>query len=306
MPPDQTPLNDHRKGTLPNYTANKEKGSVPRKGIDTFVTSPMRPLSIIILPLLLLFFSLPGRGQKHYLNTGAGWSWFKTRDQAMSPMLYRGHTLLAGLGYERDGVKSLFRTDLYFRYGSLKPRNNPDLTQANALLIKPDLDVHYLRALGWVTKWNIEAFAGLSWQTYATYKEHSRFVNNSINHEFCSSLGITGALRKEVPLFQHPLELNLQLSIPVTGYVIRPSFASSLPEGFLGNYDNQVGTYFKSGSMETWGNFWRINTQWFLDYGLKNGNKVRLTYFWDLYRHGPVNEVIAANHGFLLTTNFQF
>ena len=241
-----------------------------------------------------------------YLNAGPGWSYYKVRDEGMSPLLYKGSAGLVNLALYDIRKKGRHLLHANFIYGKIKPSIYPDLSQSYANLMRIDIDYSYQR---FVKSWHsgkTVLFIGLNWQTFQTVKKQAVYSNNAFNNTFVTSLGPSIMVLQRITGEKRNYLLTFQASVPVFALIQRPSFAFSIADGAYNNSYSYFNNFLKSLRPTTLNHYQRINTSLTLFYMLKNGNAIKLGYNWDLYNYMPFNHVISGSHELVVATVFKF
>jgi hypothetical protein len=168
------------------------------------------------------------------------------------------------------------------------------------------LDYCYLHQ---IKHWNAQKlllYAGGAWNNLIALRIHQRYVNNDINYDFSSSLGATFSLLYSFNLKKRTFLLNSEITIPFVAFNIRPSFASSIPDGFINQKGSNIKAFFHSGMIQSFGGFFRLRNAYTLEYVLFNDNRLMLGYTWDYYCIKKYYKSQAGVHFLLLGLLFRF
>lgn len=233
--------------------------------------------------------------RQHYLHFGPGWIYNTTRDEAISPLRYKGHGLSLAIGYERQTAEQMSEVWLRAQYGSISPRHEGPFS-ASMLLTRADLGYRQLYHARNFLNDRCTLFLGGAFLTAAVYREHNLFSNNAYQYDYASSLSIDGRATRAVALGQRTLLLDWQVSVPFLSALLRPGYNSSIPEGFIYHPEKPVKAVLASARLGTFATYWRILSTAAVTYHLHNGNKIRLGYSWDLYHYENVNRLTSATH----------
>lgn len=262
--------------------------------------------ALLLLVAFLTTDNMQAQQIKHYNQIGPGALYFQTRDKAMSPMIYNGAAGYIQAGYfsnNRDTILNIVNT--FFGVGYTRP-DHYDYSAATALTFKTGIDYDHLRHVSKIGNTGIDWYAGGAWNTIIIYRENLRFANTAINYDFVSSLSLAAKFHRAVTIWNLDLDLDMKLNVPVISAIVRPSYASSRPEGALDNDEKYVKDFFQSIRIESLNNFQRLRSKISATYWLQNGNGLRLTYDWDYYNYSVVNEVFAATHAVYASLFFKF
>lgn len=265
---------------------------------------------VFILITGLLAFSHQVRGQhkdstKNFLSAGPGYSYYQLRNINMSPLLYKGHSLLANLGHYIHKGPFISEFDFNFWFGSIKPSINPARTLSAVNLVRFDLDYTILHS---IKKWKnpgITAYVGGSWLNKNGIRIHNSYFNNAVDYDLISSLAVSGALKKSFRLLNLDFDLRYQLSLPFVNYSIVPGYVSSFPEKLATTSDRDLLTVLKSGKIRSFSEIQRFCSKLSIDYNMKNDNAIRFTYYWDFINNEVADPITPASQGFIISTLFD-
>ncbi len=261
---------------------------------------------LLLLPLISVSENDTIKSRKYtgYFDSSVGISYFYLRDNATSPLIYKGLNFSSDLRIMFLNNKMRHGAILGFNYGKLKPVSIYNSSRIEN--IGTGIDYFYLRKFSEINDKNITLFAGLSINIGGNIRDHSRYVNNSISYEQVNSLNINFQSEYNFTLFKRDFQLIYRTYSPFYAFVLRPSFASSVPEGFIDQTGNNFKAYLESCNHLTFNKYFRWNNSFDLCYILKNGNKLRLSYGWDFYNIDILHNVKSANHKLLFSTMFNF
>lgn len=238
-----------------------------------------------------------------FLLFGGGYSYSSGRDASVSPLVYRGHSGVVTAGFYDYRAKGHHKVDIHAAAGMGKPEL-AHVMHSKMWLYHMQVDYTYVHALYPIPELQTMLYLGGTWHTNAFIKYHTKYSNNFINYDGATDLAITPMARTRINLFQRQWHLDFRLVIPLVAAYIRPGFANSFPTEIL-TTDNNFKGFLKSIAIAGWGNYQRLQTQLALNYFLKNGNSLMLSYRWDYYHINSVNEVKQAFHTIAITTNFN-
>lgn len=239
-----------------------------------------------------------------YFQTSAGFSYFNLRDQATSPLLYSGLSFVSQLKLNFVSEKMRHGFEFSFVYGNLNPYSS--ISSANLENLRGEINHYYVRKIKQFNLVHLNVFAGASINIRGGFRNHSRFTNNSFSFDQTNSLNLN--LLAELPfnLFRREFLLSYHSFIPVYAFIVRPSFASSVPEGFTEQSGNNISDYLSSGFHATLNKYFRWNNSFELQYIIRNNNRIRLSYSWDYYKIEGLKTMESASHYILFGTMFSF
>lgn len=250
----------------------------------------------------------PEKKHQKYFDTSIGLSNFYLRDKATSPVIYSGTNFFSTAGISFINKNMRHGINFRFNYGNLTPHIRPESVANTSKLenLGAEIDHFYLRKVYSLYDEKINFFTGLSANISGNMRDHSRFTNNSLSYDQANSLSINVQTEYDFTLFKRNFSAKLRSYIPIYTFIVRPSFASSTPIGFINQQSSDISAYFESGHHTSINNYFRWVNLFDLEYHLKNGNKLKLTYSWDYYAYKADYGVNAARHNILLGTMFNF
>jgi len=259
---------------------------------------------------MLLLCVLPmvthGQQKQRYLFFGPGWSYNTTKDDALSPLRYRGNSASLALGYEAADTRKAQEVWAGAQYGHIRSAAYEALSAA-MLLARTDIIYRQLHHAGAFSKERYHVYAGGGFLVKAVYREHNIFSNNAYQYDYATSLALEGRVQRTLSLKHRSLDLAWGLSVPVLSVLARPGYNSSIPEGFVSYPDRPVKAVLASIEPGTFGSYTRVLSTLDIGYRLLNGNALRLRYTWDIYHYAGANAVTSATHTvhFLLLFNLS-
>jgi hypothetical protein len=228
------------------------------------------------------------------LHIGGGGYRGSTLDRAMSPHLYRGFGGGAIMGY-------VYRTSFWSHEVSINGQYAEQTNQfefSNNTLDNIAVEVNYFVGVRVYELFNghVRANAGLSWYNQWSLRINNAYTNNAFYNDYYSSIKPTLALRADVPLFGRILSLYQQAMYSSMSYVVRPIFASTTHRNALGVEDDGLWEFISSGEFQGMSIHRSAVCNTTIEYGFKNGNKVRLGYQWNYQHNKGINPVQLAGH----------
>lgn len=244
--------------------------------------------------------------RQHYLHFGPGWSYNNTRDEAVSPLRYKGGGPALAIGYERETAERSGEVWLQGQYGRITPRQT-DLFSAAMLLARADIGYRQLYLAGNFPDKRYSIFLGGGFLTTAVYREHNLFTNNAYQYDYAASISLEACVKRAIPVKQRTLSLDWKLSLPFLSALLRPGYNSSIPEGFIYYPEKPAKAVLASAEPGIFASYWRVLSTVGATYHLHNGNRIRLGYSWDTYRYSNGNRLTSATHTvyFLLLFNLS-
>jgi hypothetical protein len=293
-----------------------------------------RCFSFVLLSLfLLIIVSLPAhsrdkekrelkkterKARDKYLGLGLGFSYVKVTDQATSPLLYKGFNFpFVSLGYMTHSEKIIRTFETDFSFGNL--RSDIETPWYDSPNTSYYLAIRYnmLYRLRKIFNEKVNWYLGPELNINAHLRVNYKYDNSALTFDNYYGLGI--ATRFEYPFSwksssfkflginfnrrDRDLRLSWQLSTPVAGYLIRPTYVT------ITNFiDPDLRTKITD-EQTTGGIFvpFNLRSQTELYYILHNQNMFKLSYIWNFYSHDPgYNKVQSAFHGIAFSFIFKF
>lgn len=290
--------------------------------------------------LILLFFVgmlFPGIAQQEnkqskkeirkardkYLELGLGRAYLKVKDQATSPLMYKGPELSAlkldylvhsDAGSDREVIKTL---ETEFGFGRLHSSTQSPWSNQRIESYRTSARYNQLYPVHRFPKSMITWYLGPEANLNGHFRVNYKYGNSALNFDFYLGLGI--ASRFEIPLHykakhfniwflkfkrrNRDLRLSWQLSSPLVGYIVRPTYVTVT--NFI---DPDLQTSINPGQTAS-GLFvpFNLRSQTELYYMLHNQNMFKLSYIWNFYSYNPgFNKVQSAMHGFVFSFVFKF
>jgi hypothetical protein len=220
----------------------------------------------------------------NYLKINSGIEHIASRDKGMSPLLYAGYGFYAGIGWDRITPKHTTELVLNLAMGMQRNKyQNPiDYRRGNLQwTIFYHREVDRKNTLEW--GWHIN--------NVFSHRFNATFVNFNDHYEYFSNIG--PALRYRYPFRLNKREVYLtgSANVQLIGMMIRPSYTSSYPEGFLNRASSIPKSLVHSVRLAHPGNSINVGIRPSLVYPLKSGNKLSLGYNYEFYRLSSSNTV---------------
>ncbi len=252
---------------------------------------------------ILISYSLCSLAQDRYFSLSTGCTHNSTYDEGMSSRVYNGSAFHSGIGYNKLKDSLLTNLNLSFDIGAISPGKAKGVAQ----YLKSEIAYSLQKQIRNLEVSKMNWYLGGTFNILGAYRENRLYSNNAYNYDFATSLGLTSSLHKYFTFRDRTFVLSGNLSFPMIAYVIRPSFASSIPEGFLeGNWEKPVKATLHSGKIQTLNEFFRISTAFQLKYMLSNNNAIAINYAWDFYHISHTHAVNSGSQFIYGTLLFNF
>lgn len=244
--------------------------------------------------------------KERFFTFAPGYSFQQGRDEGMSPLIYSGNHFSGNLGLEKTKNQQFNKLQIGVDMGRMRPPTQPKPLRNSALSLRLQMDYTHERLLKTWRDDNLEFYLGGSWNNLMNIILNRNYVNNSFNYAFSSSIGPSGRIRYRFKIKERSFRIYAQLQVPLVAFNLRPSYASSIPEGYIAQERSNVRAFFDSGQLQTLNRFFRIRNELGLHHQLTNGNQVFLTYRWDYYSIRQHHTVQMAVHQILLGWRYNF
>ncbi|TVR37081.1 MAG: hypothetical protein EA392_13680 [Cryomorphaceae bacterium] len=241
-----------------------------------------------------------------FLTIRPGYSWMQGRDVGMSPLLYSGSHFHGQIGLEKTKDRCLKVLQLDLTFGEMTTPSLPKGRRSRALSGQVQMNYAQQYNLKSWKEGRLQWFLGGSWMNFLTLRFHQRYLNNSLNYEFSSSIGPSSSLRYNTEIFGKPYECFARMDVPLLAFNLRPSFASSIPEGYIAQERSDVRAFFDSGRLQTLNRFFRVRNELGIARVLNNKNRLVISYVWDYYHISHIHPVDVAQHQILMGWYFSF
>jgi len=240
-------------------------------------------------------------GRQIFLTTGVGGSYLNVREQAHSPLLYNGLGGNAQLGHIRNTKKSFSQSIARFDFNAVGRNENA----ASLYSYKFEGQYqHYFKQFSNADR-SIRIYPGLAVLGVWRLQDHLNFTNNS--QVITTQFSLAPAVKMEWPfaLFNRNFELGFFSQLPLLNYIGRPLFASTKFPDQVNNEDPAWHNYITGGKLYSLGGYFNIRTQSYLTYAFKNGNGLKLDYFWSFESLQSQNPMKAGGHSLVISTLFK-
>ncbi|HLT07760.1 MAG TPA: hypothetical protein VK014_09550 [Cyclobacteriaceae bacterium] len=232
--------------------------------------------------VLLGWFHVAQAQNSNYLQVKTGWDHIGSRDKGMSPLLYAGSGFFAGLGWDRQTAKhsTALVLDLAAGIQRNKYKNSVDYRRGNL-----QLTVLYAgksdKAFSW--GWHVN--------NVFSHRFNAYFVNFKDHYEYFTNVG--PAFSYAAPFQFNGREVWLQASahVQLIGMMIRPSYTSSYPMGFLNRESSISKSLIHSVRVIHPENAFNFGIKPKIVYPLRSGNKITFGYDFEFYQLRSTNTV---------------
>ncbi len=268
----------------------------------------MNKCSLCTLLIFLAYLSSyaqekPDKKSGNYFNLGGGYTMSKFLDNSFSTLKYTANSASAVAGLDFNRPVHYHRVDVRFDYGEAKNRVNYGVVDN----IRFEGNYAYARHIRNFGNDRIRWFGGVSvnalWQLWI----FNNFQNNAYDNSIYVSASPNTSLAYDFRLFRRDFTVGFAAFLPLVTFAVRPSYGASSFSGFLDREKNKlVSKILDSGHITSFNRFFRYSNTFSLDYALRNGNRLRLSYAWNIVHYNEPRSVAAASHNISIATMFNF
>lgn len=244
--------------------------------------------------------------KERFFKFAPGFAYQQGRDEAMSPLIYSGSHFNGVVGLEKTKNGKFNALDLEIMVGRTRPSTQPKSYRSTAPALRLQMDYSHQRLIKSWQNQQLKLYIGGAMNNMLNVLLHRSFMNNSLNYAFSSSLGAAGRLHYQFKVKEKAFRIYAQVHLPLIAFNFRPSYASSIPEGYIAQDRSDLRAFFDSGKLQTLNDFFRLRNELGIFHLLPNNNQVLLTYRWDYYSITHPHPVQMAVHQILLGWRFNF
>ncbi len=250
------------------------------------------------------FEYFPFKKPQHYLQFGTGWNYWYGRDKGMlTELIHKGGHINGNLGWEKISPKYVTQIKLSPYAGNISSQfNYYDIPQFGF-----NFHFFYQHRITPIKPIKTGWYGGASFDLSGALRRHPQFTNH-IDYEWINSFSLASSIKRSFYFIpDHPIVVDLKLSLPLVSQVVRPLYTQSVPGEIVLN-DQLAKGIQEWGQITSWGDLIRVNTDLSITYFLKNKNGVRLGYTWDYYKYDAIeiNTVNAGLHQVYCAILFNF
>ena len=220
----------------------------------------------------------------HHLLIQSGGEHIGSRDRGMSPLMYSGYGFFAGLTWQKTSPTQTNEVSLnlstgmqYSKYGSPIRYHRGSIQVANFYTRKKE-EANTVQ-WGWLMN------------NVFSHRLNEAYVNFNDHYEYFSNIGPSARYSLPFNLNKRKVFLVGSANVQLLGVMIRPSYTSSFPSGFLNEQSTVAKSLVQSAEVIHPGNSWNFGFRPSFIYPLKSGNRLSLGYNYEFYRLNSTNPV---------------
>ncbi len=241
--------------------------------------------------------------KERFFNLGGGYTLPKFIDNSFSLARYQGHAVSAVGGFQFRKPARLHHLDFRFDYGEMS--NASGFAVVDYFRFEGNYAYQKLIRSFWQDK--IQWYAGGSLNTLWTLWIYNNYTNNAYDNSVYGSLSPQTSLVYHFTLFNRTFRAGFSAYLPVLTLAMRPTYGASSFAGFLDDdRDDTFRQLLESSQLASFNKFFRYSNTFSLEYPLRNANRLRLSYEWNILRYSEPRIVKAASHNITIATMFNF
>jgi len=249
------------------------------------------------------------------LENGMAIGFHQFRDKAVSPLIYNGPAAMARLALSTHGF-DLIRDRYFHFYAGIGGNRYAQFTSTTASAFAFELGHHELHRIfekKLKSNSSLRLYGGGSVLGLFQFRVNPAFMNNTFTRELCFELGPVAAIEKDFTVKAKSYKLlgktfnkeeknytfHFRANMPLLAYIDRPTYVVVEPsETILANmFDGKIEGFYR---------FFHLQTRTEISKHLKNGNQVKVGYYWDFMHYNPGNNALAlARHSVLFSIVFR-
>lgn len=228
-----------------------------------------------------------------FIPFGQGYMHQTAKDASLSPVSYSGSLGTIKGGYYFQNKKWINLLDITGFVGFQRPTINREESLNRTFTFGGRIQYQLAYKVYEQNDWSV--FSGIYSHNLWDFRTHNRYANNRENFTGLFSLGVSSTLQKPFSIWGQNFAGQYILGLPIGSYYLRPSY-------ILPNFNGGVG----SKGFAFWGDVFIVDSRTDLIWILKNGNQIRLGYYWEYAELDLLNQVQIGGHQLTLSTVFRF
>lgn len=236
-------------------------------------------LCISFLPCFLLCAQDIKPSRDKYFFLGLGLPLVTVRDEAHSPLKYKGFTPTLRLGFENINGDFVSRMTVSTSIGTAKPKTRPKPERPISGMTISHIQINY-------TYYSIlNAYSKEGWNRYVggaatltfDVRSYNLPSNNLMGYQVNFSLNAGGFIQKQL---NDKCRFNYEAFTPLMSYSLRPTYLGMLP---MKGSDINPKNVFLNGKIVTVDKLFRLYNRFSCDQQIKPYRAHRLFYAWDFH-----------------------
>ncbi|MBA3899054.1 MAG: hypothetical protein H0X62_02415 [Bacteroidetes bacterium] len=249
----------------------------------------------LIVALLVVSSFVSNAQNVQNLGVGAGGAYITVRDEGISVLNY--HNFGAGIGSYFESYRNSVYNRLLLDVSYAKAMQG--MTNVG-ILHTGKVDLLYSHFFRLKKPSETAFYIGGSIGITGGYRYQPFFLNSAHNYDISNPIGFSFLANHNFTIFNKGMSLQYWFDIPLIAAVLKPAYASPLPDG-LQNFEVELQDgYLRSIRILTLNRYTRFRNQISLQIPLTEKNQLRISYDWDFYRILHQNPLYFSGHNFNL------
>ena len=258
----------------------------------------MNPIYLTAIPdcfkigpffILIMSLYLPLTAQEvNFLNVQAGMENIGHRDNGMSPLRYAGYGFFTEMSWDKQSNTRSQHLALHYSSGfQWNKFDNPISYRRGGFQV-----FHFYHDKKPVSN---EILWGWFMNNVFSHRYNAAFVNFNDHYEYFTNFGPSAKYLYPFQIGGRNLTLEGLAYLQLLGFMIRPSYTSSYPVGFLREQESIVKGLLHSAKVSHPGNSWNFGFRPRLTYSLNSGNSLSLGYQYEFYKLKASNAITQSS-----------
>lgn len=255
----------------------------------------IRLLYILILGLLPLSFLKAqdlNTAPNKYFFLGLGVPIIKVKDEAHSPLTYKGWSPTLRIGYEDINRDYVSRIVLSTSFGAASPQSKPKpkvhLSNLDLSMIQVNYAYYHHRGAYTTEGWNY--YLGGAITLTFDMRNYNLPSNNVLGYQSNMSLNLGTFIQKKLDT---DWRFNYEAWTPILSYSLRPSYLGMVP---MKTGDFNAKSVFSNGKIVTINKLFRFYNRLSFDQQVNDHRQRRLYYLWD-YHNNTISKTLQSING---------
>ena len=247
----------------------------------------------------MLFLEAWPRADSLMAGLGIGINRHRVLDEFLSPISYWGNGYMVQAGLFKQKSKIYGRMTFMYQ----KTRIRPDIRNNSSVK-------HSRGSIDWIRTYRLKGGSEklkmyLGFQLLADYQasSHNNWPNNSYSH--CGTISLGPSLVMDYSPWTPDIQFLWEFSVPVLGYIVRPSLGSILPDGAIVRSRQDVWGVVSGGSITSLHEYQRICSNLCISLQESARFTIRVGYQWEFLNHTSNNHFRSAFHILYTTVYYR-
>jgi hypothetical protein len=247
--------------------------------------------NFLIFLCMVGIMMMPSRSfaqNSNFINISGGFEHLAQRDKGMSPLMYSGSGFFTEMSFYRESEKQSLWVALNFGKGMQRSKYGNSIG-FNRGSIQAFTFFHPNKKIPNKLHW------GLSLNNVISHRYNPEFVNFNNHFEYFTNIGPAANYLYPFKIKGRSMNLEGLAHLQLIGFMIRPSYTSSYPDGFFRDGISIFNGLLNSVKVYHPGNSWNFGFRPKLNYPLKSGNQVSVGYQYEFYQLNTPNAITHSS-----------